>query len=125
MKKELKDKLRRDPIKWERYKRLRREAKRRKYQRIKDDPSLYENYRSKCRRRNEKRVELNRRKRLVRYSQSPYFQRKMGWDRYKCHTFQILARNTNRRCKINKVTAQDLWSIAKNKHYTVLFQEKS
>lgn len=113
MKKELKEKLKQDPERYKHYLQIRREARKRKLQRIKSDPIRYEKYKRKQRKRYEKIREENRIKRMMRRSKSPYWQRKSGYQRYKCHTFKTIARYTNKRCKIGKVTAQDLWSCAK------------
>ena len=113
VKKELKAKLKQDPKRYEHYKQTRREARKRKFQQIKNDPVLYKKYKQKQKKRYQKIREQNRIKKLLRYSKSPYYQKKMGYQRYKCHTFGVIAKYTNGRCKIGKVTAQDLWSLAK------------
>jgi len=64
----------------------------------------------------EKRKEKRRLKRLAvleKRKKSPYWQRQ-GYDRYYRHSpFKRLARQSNGRCKRNKITAFELWCLAK------------
>jgi 5-methylcytosine-specific restriction endonuclease McrA len=113
MKKELKEKLKQDPKRYKEYLQSRKDAYKRKMKRIKSDPVRYEKLRKKWKRHYEKVIGISRKKRLERRSKSPYYQKKMGYQRYKCHTFQIIARYANNRCKIGKVKALDLWNLAK------------
>lgn len=113
MKKELKDKIRQDPQRYELYKQQRREAYKRKMERIKNDPIRYAKLKRKWQRRGERLKIESRKKRLERRSKSPYWQKPMGYQRYKCHILQKMAKFANNRCKIGKVRAIDLFSIAK------------
>ena len=113
MKKELKKKLKQDPKRYKRYLQSRRNAYKRKMERIKSDPIRYEKLRKKWKLHYEKVVGISRKEKLERRSQSPYYQKEMGWQRYKCHIFQIMARYANKRCRVGKVKALDLWSLAK------------
>jgi 5-methylcytosine-specific restriction endonuclease McrA len=113
MRKELKEKLKQDSKRYKHYKQKRKEAYKRKIKRIRNDPIRYEKLRKKWKRYYEKITVISREKKMERRSKSPYWQKKMGYQRYKCHTFQLMARHTNRLCKIGKITALDLWSLAK------------
>jgi 5-methylcytosine-specific restriction endonuclease McrA len=113
MRKELKDKLRQDPIKWELYKQKRKEHYKRNYKRIKADPIRYEKLKNRRRKYYEKINSETKETKFKRRSKSPYYQKKQGYQRYKCHVFQIMANRCNIRCKISKVKAIDLWRLTK------------
>lgn len=109
MKKELKEKLRQDPIRWEHYKQKRREHKKRQLERLKNDPIRYANWKEKQEIKRKKKQQ----EKLIRRNQSSYYQSPVGWKRCKYHNFRVLATNANRRCKNGKITATEIWSIVK------------
>jgi 5-methylcytosine-specific restriction endonuclease McrA len=81
-------------------------------QKLKQNPARYKRHLKACRKYGKRRTERNRVERLKRRSNSPYWQVK-GHHRYKRHKFCLMAKYTNQRCKNGKITALDLWSIAK------------
>lgn len=91
-------------------------------EKLKQNPERYKHYLEKQREYGKKKrlrkkparlqeVLQRRKEKLEKRSKSPYWQSK-GYNRYKRHKFDLLARQTNYRCG-GKITALDLWSIAK------------
>ena len=81
-------------------------------EKIKKDPAKYQKVLQKWRERGERNRSGAQKEKLERRKTSPYWQA-TGYQRYKVHSFVLLARYANNRCKKGKLTAHDLWSIAK------------
>lgn len=80
-------------------------------EKLKQNPKRYKGYLKSCSEYGKRKRLRKRKERLERRSKSPYYQVK-GWQRYKCHKFCYMANSANYRCG-GKITASDLWSIAK------------
>jgi 5-methylcytosine-specific restriction endonuclease McrA len=80
-------------------------------EKLKQNPKRYKRYLKSCRKYGKRKRQRKRKERLERRSKSPYYQVK-GYQRYKRHKFCLMARSANYRCG-GKITALDLWSIAK------------
>lgn len=109
MRKELKEKLRLNPERYELFLKKKREYRK---NRLNRDPIYREKQKKKNNERSLKRRIVNRIKRIERRKNSPYWQ-DVGYKRYKRRIFQTLARYANKRCLVGKVTPIDLFSIAK------------
>lgn len=113
MTKERKESLKQDPIRYQHYLKRKREQRKRKLERIKSDPDRLSLYKKKQKRYRDTRTKKNRIIRDERRSKSSYWQKSV-YHRF-CHKFfRQLAGRLNNRCKTQgRVTALQLYSIAK------------
>lgn len=78
----------------------------------KNDPKKYQELLQKWREYGKRKRLRKNKEKLKRRSKSYYWQVE-GYHRYKCHTFRRMAKRIHQRCNKKRITALDLWSIAK------------
>lgn len=113
MTKEKKALLKQDPQRYQHYLKLKRESRKRRLERIRQDPKRLAAYQKSQQRKAEQRKKQNKLIRDQRRSRSAYWQ-VSGYQRYKRRYFSYLARLLRIRCKTGKrVNALELFGIAK------------
>ena len=107
------ERLRNDPIRYSKYLERRRRLKKRYREKLRNDPIRYSEY---LKEQKQRRI-LNGQTTFRRSSvsrDSEYWKRERGYERYYKHCpFRKMARGAGVRCKKNKITAFQLWCLAK------------